>query len=295
MTHRALILLLLPFAAQADDPFACVDPDVVDAFLDSQYVESARYSTGLPAEAPDLPLPAELELVGSRATDSHFSIAYRFDGNAEVALSNSLESLKHAGWTDASTGGGGYQKGFRGGAVTRSTILCHQSEPGPLNIEAWGRARDALLEVSLFRHPVGHLCAAAPVTSSPVPELYLPDLELPQGAGMQRSRTEGGGEEYSAVVVVSTTLSPGALLRHFDEQIRTQGWTADSAWSGDRTVGSVWTRDDPRGQPVIGTLRIAEVSSGVLNARFTVISLVPHSRYERHHYEGDPSTLAVLD
>jgi hypothetical protein len=284
MTHRAL-LLFLPLTAFAADPLACVDPAFIDAFLEKGHGESTRFSTEVPAEAARLRLPAEFELVGSKSSESYVTVAYRAGGNTATALSSSIESLKRAGWKDPPADGGTFH-GFHGSVQSSGNLLCHPSEPGPLSVEAWSYRGHALLTFSLFRHTIGDVCSGPDVASLLRLGNYLPDLKVPKGAELKDNHTEGGGDEYSAVVVLSTDLRPDALLKHFDDQIRAQGWTADAGWSGSMSVGSVWTRKDPDG-PVLGTLRIAEVSSGVFNARFTVISLV-----QSDPYRGNPRTLA---
>lgn len=272
MTHRALFLLLLPFPVLAADPLACVDPAFINAFLESGQGESTRFSTELPADAARLRLPAEFELVGSKSSESYVSVAYRSGEHTSTALSSSIEALKRAGWKDPPADGG-TAYGFHGSVQSSGNTLCHPSEPGPLSVEAWSYRGHALLAFSLFRHTIGDVCSGPDVNRITRLEKHLPDLEVPTGAELKDNYTEGGGDEYSAVVVLSTDLRPDELLKHFDDQIRTQGWTGDGGWSGSMSVGSVWTRKDEDG-PVLGTLRIAEVSSGVFNARFTALSLV---------------------
>lgn len=281
MTHRALFLLLLPVAAFAADPLACVDPAFINAFLESGQGESTRFSTELPAEAARLRLPAEFELVGSKSSESYVTVAYRSGENVATALSSSIGSLKRAGWKDPPADGG-TAYGFHGSVQSSGNTLCHPSEPGPLSVEAWSYRGHALLAFSLFRHTIGDVCSGPDVNRLLRMVKYVPDLEVPKGAELKDNHTEGGGDVYSAVVVLSTDLRPNALLKHFDDQIRAQGWAADAGWSGSMSVGSVWTRKGEDG-PVLGTLRIAEVSSGVFNARFTAMSLVHnwHRRVER--------------
>lgn len=299
MMHRALILLFLPFPTLAADPFACVDPDIVDAFIGNPYAEPARYSTELPAEAADLPLPADLELVGSMTRGSNVTIAYKSGLDADAALSGSVESLKGAGWKEPEPDPANpFLRGFHSGSAPSTTMLCRQAEPGALSIRARNRSGHALLTFSLYRHQEGTQCAAEPLTARLLDfslQRYIPNLEVPEGAEVRHNGGGGSNDEYSTRVVVLTTLSRDALLRHFDDQIRTQGWTADSGWSGGMTAGTVWTRNDSNDRPLVGTMRIAEASDGVFNARFTVISVTPADDFGGSSswstYEGGASSV----
>lgn len=279
MMHRALILLFLPFPALAADPFACVDPDIVDAFIGNPYAEPARYSTELAAEAASLPLPADLELVGSMTRGANVTVAYTSERDADAALSGSVESLKGAGWTEPEADPGNpFSRGFRGGSAPSTTVLCRQAEPGALSIQARNRSGDALLTFSLHRHEERTPCAAEPVAARLLEislQRYIPSLQVPEGAEVRHNGSGGSNDEYRTSVVISTTLSRDGLLRHFDDQVRAQGWTADSGWSGGMTAGTVWTRNDANDRPLVGTMRIAEASDGVFNARFSVMSVAP--------------------
>ena len=279
MMHRVLILLFLPFPALAADPFACVDPDIVDAFVGNPYAEPAQYSTELPAEAADLPLPADLELTGSMTRGANVTVAYTSAQEAEAALAASVESLKRAGWQEPQPHPANpFHRGFHDASGPSTTVLCREDEPGALSVQARNRAGDSLLTFSLQRQGERSPCTTVPVTA-PLLELplsrYLPKLEVPKGAKIRNSGGGGSNHEYGTSVVVSTTLSRDDLLRHFDEQIRAQGWTADSGWSGGMTAGTVWTRSDAENRPLVGTMRIAEAAEGVFNARFSVMSVAP--------------------
>ena len=275
--RRALLLLFLPFPVFAADPFACVDRDIFDAFVGNPHAGPARFSTEVPAKLADLPLPAGLEPLGSMTRGSDIEVAYRSAQDADTTLSSTVEVLKRAGWIEPGSWSP-FSRGFQSGSEPRTTALCHPSEPGALNIQANNRAGHALLTISLSGRGARIQCAAEPVVS-PLIEIplqrYLPDLQVPEGAELRHKGAGGSNDEYSIRVIVLTTSSRDTLLRHFDDQLRAQGWTADSAWSGGMTAGTVWTRKDPDDRPLVGTMRIAEGSAGVFNAHFTVMTVTP--------------------
>ena len=102
---------------------------------------------------------------------------------------------------------------------------------------------------------------------------------MPANAKLSRNSSGGGGDEYSAYIVVSTTMSRDELLRHFDDQILDQLWLADTGWSGNSSSGSVWSETGTNNDALIGELRVAEASIGVFNVRFTVSSVDPDNYY----------------
>jgi hypothetical protein len=283
MIRYALISLILPIAAFADDPFACVDSRVVDAFVNHWHEEAPRYSTSLPAKAAALNLPADLEFVGSKLSGSNMTVAYTSDQPTKVAFASSLESLEAAGWKPLSEHN--WHGGFQTRAVPMSSTLCHGSEPESMSVTAKEHPESALLLISLYaQESHSQVCrrSAEPRTWITPLQKYLPILDTPAGARASRNGSGGGDDEYSANITLSTTMSRDDLLQYFDDQIRAQGWVADSGWSGSSTVGTVWTRPDPKGQPLIGTMRIATARDGVFHARFTVISMEPDNLFEGH-------------
>ena len=111
MIRRCLVLLFLPLAAFADDPFACVDTDVLDAFVGDWY-SSAQYSTELPPEAASLAVSPRFELVGSMKAGSDTKIVYKSGQEPGAALVSSIELLESAGWKDQGSEHG-FVRGFR--------------------------------------------------------------------------------------------------------------------------------------------------------------------------------------
>lgn len=99
---------------------------------------------------------------------------------------------------------------------------------------------------------------------------------------MHSNGSGGGGDEYSADLVISTGMSPDALLQYFGDQLREQGWMPDSAWSGRVTSGTLWTSTDSNEKLLSGTLRVAQASAEVFHVRFTIVSLAPENYFSGH-------------
>ena len=57
MNRFVLLILAVSTASLADDPFACVDPDVAEAFLGGWSRGLPTYSTAVPDNFPELNVP----------------------------------------------------------------------------------------------------------------------------------------------------------------------------------------------------------------------------------------------
>ncbi len=119
------------------------------------------------------------------------------------------------------------------------------------------------------------------------PELhkYLPVLQVPAKAKASNIGSGGGGDEYSAHVVVSSTMGRAELMSYFDDTIRDQQWVPDAGWSGSTSSGSVWTKTDEDSKGMVGVLRIADAAADIYNVRFTVSSIDPGK-----HFSGSSSS-----
>ena len=98
MNRFALLLLALPTAIFADDPFDCVDPDIVEAFLGNWYQNRPNYSTSIPDDFVKMGLPAHFTLVGSAVHGSSVSVVYKTEENANAALSSVVDVMENEGW-----------------------------------------------------------------------------------------------------------------------------------------------------------------------------------------------------
>jgi hypothetical protein len=269
--------LLLPMTALADDPLACVDPDIRAVFLgpvEIGYRHTMRYSTTLPARFEDVPVPPDLEFVGSQTVGEQVTAAYASGDDIQGLLASAVEELQSAGWERAGFGRGD-DSGFRTMNDDHSALLCRESAPGAVSVSTMKRAGRTYLLVSLHGTTVCDIVKGDWPRHSISLEDYLPVLDVPPGADVHRRGRGGGGDEYSSDAILSTPTKRDALLRHFDDQLRQQGWTRDSAWSGAATAGTLWTKSDRDGKPLFGTFRLAQAGSELFHARFTVISVDP--------------------
>lgn len=283
MIRIALILFVLPMTAVANDPFACVDPDIADAFLGYWHESRPQYSTSVPADFFDTKLPATFELVGSKSSDSNVTVVYKSRQSAEAALASSMKAMEDAGWKDFTLSYRASLGGFRSQSVPTSASMCHDSYPGEMNIIAKQSSGRTFVSFAVYHQDRSRKCSdltPSPDMQDRIPlKKYLPILNIPANAKLTRNGSGGGGDEYSAYIVVSTTVSRDELLRHFDDQIRDQLWLADTGWSGNSSLGSVWSKTGTNNDALVGELRIAEASIGVFNVRFTVSSVDPGNYY----------------
>lgn len=265
--HTLVPLFLFPLAALAADPFACVDPDVVDAFID--WHADARYSTALPPALREVPFPAEFELVATRFRDSGVTAAFRTEQDRTAAFSASVRAVAAAGWEAKSNPA--EPRGFQTVTMSDWGWTCRSGRPEAISITAKPRPDHTLLAVTVHTRPGRAACGARPEWSIPLRQ-YVPDFDVPGDARVERNTAGGGDDEYSARLTVAAKLSREEILEHFGEQLREQDWDFDSAWSGRSSAGTVWTSADESGAPLYGTLRVVETSPGLFYLRFSVVS-----------------------
>lgn len=290
MRRLSFVLFVAPASALAADPFACVDPDAAEAFLGNWYQEPSTYSTTIPAEFPDAVLPAPFELIGSSTSETTTFVVYKSETDTREALAEAEAALEPAGWLDRSEFNTAQYGGFQVREKAVGTVLCRDSRAASMSIMVKEGTASTYLSLMTHNQPYAQICGddgARLRTDRRGPELrkYLPVLQLPVDAKASRVGSGGGGDEYSARVVVSSPMSRSDLMTHFDQEIRRQEWLPDGGWTGSTSSGSVWTKTDEDGMGMVGVLRIADAATGVYNVRFTVSSINPEK-----HFSGSSST-----
>lgn len=290
MKRFALILFVIPISAFAEDPFSCVDPDIADAFLGHWNQGRPTYSSSVPADFLNTELPTNLELIGSSVSGSMTTVVYKSKANPDEALASTMEVLKNAGWKDLSESHYQRRGGFQVGPKPVSTALCHDSKAGSISVVAKKGSNSTLLSLVAYRQNQPRTCDEQRSESrmhhrGPELHKYLPVLRVPAKAKASNIGSGGGGDEYSAHVVVSSTMGRAELMSYFDDKIRDQQWVPDAAWSGSTSSGTVWTKTDEDGKGMVGVLRIADAAADVYNVRFTVSSVDPGK-----HFSGSSSS-----
>lgn len=276
---RACILILgLAQTAYADDPFACVDPDVVDAFLGDPFRGRGTYSTNLPDEYADLKLPPGLSLVASQRMDSGTTVVYKTNGVREEALDAAVEAMAAIGWAEKEPqnrrGTGGFQTSAQ---RFSATMLCHDDSAGALHITATDKADRTFLYYGL--QPVSPTCGDEdpPHVGHDTSEIMslLPTLRLPEEVTATSNGMGGNGHQVSSRVDVSGPLSRSDLSTFLEDQIRDQQWEFQTRWSSLNSSGSVWALETVDSGLLVGTLHLMDAGADPIRIRFSVTPADP--------------------
>lgn len=273
MRSVALLVLVIANAAYADDPFACVDSDVSDAFLGDPYRGRGEYSTTIPDGFVDLKVPAESSIVGSQTVDSMTTVIFKTKLERGRALSSAVDAMAQSGWTEHE-----YQRrSVTGGFQTSShrvsaTVLCNDKYPDALSVIASKKSGQTF--VSYVQYAASQSCDAksqAELQRDPTEIMRLiPRLKLPEGTKAANTGMGGSGHQVSSYVDVSRTVSRSDLSNSLEDQIRDQGWEFQTSWSSHHSSGSVWALDTVNDGLLIGTLHLFESEVGPIRVRFTV-------------------------
>lgn len=274
MNRLAALLTVLAAPVLADDPFDCVDPVFLDAFLGHWGQQQSTYSTAVPPEFPPLVLPEELDLVGSQVSAVFMRVAFESSEPRSEVVAKTLTALEMDGWKQVDQQRGMPRGGFTMSSQPVSRLVCRDSKPGTMNLTAREVAGRSILTLSIHGQQSRQSCAdleeqRRPGHAGPLMEL-MPSLSLPPDAETTNVGMGGSGDEMSSRVVVSTTKSRQGLLEFLGNQIREQDWVADSAWSGNVSSGSVWSLSSADHGLFVGVLRITQASSDVFNVRFSI-------------------------
>ncbi len=225
----------------------CVEPDIAAAFMRNSYL-----SREFPPDFPNIPeVPDGFELIGSHQwfNRRQVTVAWRTDISTESARNAIGQLLEHAGWLVLTPRTQQPHGGFVGQQQRR--IQDFQSfctdEHGQLNLDVWESSVGTTVSLMQYQRD-----SRAPSCEDMVNSLqryssrglteYLPTLQLPSEVTNDQSGSSGGGDEAHAEATVVTDVRADEFLAHFDPQMRDQGWTYDTAFSGLEVSGSIWRR-----------------------------------------------------
>lgn len=276
MKRITLFCLMLPAAAFGDDPFACVDPDFADAFLGNAYFGRPTYSTDVPAAFTGLQVPESFSLIGSEISSHTVRVIYKTDASAEAAVSAAVDRIAGSEWRNLSDLMQMPRGGFQTRAIPRMARLCRDKEPGLLSINASDAQGQTHLSFSISNYGEGQTCSALQ-TQSTMQGRYqmnfwdkLPQLNLPADTQSTSAGMGGGGNEYHSDIIVSSGMSRNILVGYLGDQIRDQGWTFDTGWSGNFSAGSIWSKTSPEDATLIGILHAYGESPDTYRVRFAI-------------------------
>lgn len=272
MRRATLFLLFLSGASNADDPFACVDPDVANAFLGNRYQGRPEYSTTVPDGFVRLDVPAGFSLVGSQMSGSTTTVVYKTRMNADPAMKAAVGALAESGWIENDDRRRSARRGFQTRSAPAATVLCHDDETGALSVIANDKSGQTL--VSYVRHAESQSCGdqtvARPRHDPGEMMSQLPILKLPNGVKASNTGMGGNGDEVNSRVDISGAIGRAELQSHFEDQIRTQRWEYQTRWSSHFSSGSVWTLDTAEDGILIGTLHVYDSDADPIRVRFSV-------------------------
>jgi len=279
MNRFVLLILAASATSFADDPFACVDPDIADAFLGGWYQNSPTYSTSVPGDFVELNIPTSLTLVGSQVADSHMMAVYKTEESTEAALSAAVSAMTEAGWTAISDQQMPTMRGFQSSLQPRAISLCSDDKSDALSVMVNGKSGQTYVSYSMYGHMQSRICSEQVPTAPMAPHGtlmgHLPILKLPENAKSFNGGGGGSGDEANTRVDVLTAMSQSELLSFIGDQVRDQQWEFDTNWSGRMSSGSLWTLDTPDDGILIGMLHIFGPSVGAVRVRFSVSSAEP--------------------
>lgn len=252
-----------------DDPLACVDPDIRDAFVGlSGFGVESTINRAAPAWFPEQ-LPDELILIGNSSGGHGNRVAFKTTLAPTTAASRLVQALEAVGWqrVDQRLPDNG---GFRSRQTPREVpSLCHDKLG---NAQIMARARDSDTLVQVFQREQRSSCRS----HNQIQQAYqqsdqslMPTLDLPADAKNHvGSGHSSSGRDQESRTEFRSNSSPGQLQSFFAKQLQEQGWTADAQWQGSVSVGSAWTNTTEQDDLLSGLLRIDVGTDNRYKVRF---------------------------
>lgn len=216
-----------------------------------------------PDDIPSDLLPPGLEILGSTTQFESSVIVLAAREQPDSAVSRYEAHLLGAGWTKPPAPQARPMRGFvsaDAGQVTydRPDMAC-RGEEFVTYTGTYRRNGGSLVKVTYSRGNRYSMCKARQdVTTykSPYDEAPVPLLRAPFGS----ITTDGGGisvlsnNSFSLSTQLTTRLTPGDLVEHYDRQMREQGWASIGDGSLKIVAARTYRKNDDQGRPWIGTL-----------------------------------------
>ncbi|MDJ0748700.1 MAG: hypothetical protein QNJ11_04400 [Woeseiaceae bacterium] len=278
------MILAIANSAHADDPFACVDADVADAFLGDLYSGRGEYSTTVPDGFVDLSVPPGLTLVGSRTTDSTMSVVFKASMGTDRALNAAADAMARSGWAESEQQSRRVRRGFQtSSSPTTALLICHDDYSGALSVIASDKSGQTF--VSYLQHPTSQGCKAGGPNRvrhdlSETMRL-MPTLNLPESARASNTGMGGNGHQVNSRADVFGAMSRSDLSSFLENQIRDQEWEFQTSWSSHHSSGSVWVLDTPGAGLLVGTLHLFDTGVDPIRVRFSVSPADPTKGEDR--------------
>ncbi|HTP38103.1 MAG TPA: hypothetical protein VMI92_00870 [Steroidobacteraceae bacterium] len=275
-------------AALAQEPFQCVNPDVLNALVFNARVESRLVAKRtLPDVADGYAAPADFTLIGSvvRGANVLTSVGYKTALEARKAFDNLLQFMNAEGWQPEFT------------PRTPPAVTVAGPPPLAVNLCRNGERRNFLIrDIEGVRYAMisGYETSPPRACNVPAPQQVtlqgmqtnplaainalhdsLPQLSFPETARMIAPPPGAENLNTDAVFSVTRIESPdtaATLAGLLSPQLVAQNWSNDAKWSGALSTGSTWIRKTDDGKKYWGTLEILSLGKGIYNVRFTLAS-----------------------
>lgn len=215
-----------------------------------------------PDDIPTDLLPRGLEILGSTTQFESSVIVLASREQPDSAVSRYEAHLLGAGWTKPPAPQARPMRGFVSadvGQVTydRPDMAC-RGEEFVTYTGMYRRNGGSLVKVTYSRGIRYSMCKARQdVTTyrSLYDEAPIPLLRAPLGS----TTNDGGGmsssnNSFSLSTRLTTRLTPGELVDHYDKQMREQGWASVGDGSLEVLAAHTYRKNDDQGRPWIGTL-----------------------------------------
>ena len=216
-----------------------------------------------PDDVPSDLLPPGLEILGSTTQFESSVIVLAAREQPDSAVSRYEAHLLGAGWTKPPAPQARPMRGFVSadvGQITydRPDVACRGEEFVTYS-GTYRRNGGSLVKVTYSRGNRYSMCKARQdVTTyrSPYDEAPVPLLRAPVGS----ITTDGGNmsassnNSFSLSTRLTTQLTPGELVDHYDKQMREQGWASVGDGSLKILAARTYRRNDDQGRPWTGTL-----------------------------------------
>ena len=216
-----------------------------------------------PDDVPSDLLPPGLEILGSTTQFESSVIVLAAREQPDSAVSRYEAHLLGVGWTKPPAPQARPMRGFVSadvGQVTydRPDVACRGEEFVTYS-GTYRRNGGSLVKVTYSRGNRYSMCKARQdVTTykSPYDEAPVPLLRAPVGS----ITTDGGNmsassnNSFSLSTRLTTRLTPGELVDHYDKQMREQGWASVGDGSLKILAARTYRKNDDQGRPWTGTL-----------------------------------------
>ena len=268
---------LVSLSAFGQDLLQCVNPDVINTLLMVSR-EAPEYT--LTPDRPDVlagfSAPPEFAWIGSRSTAFDVKAAYRTDLEPLAARQAFVAAMQGQGFQVLSED----DSGFVLTSPPLLTSMCRESVVGTIILREVGNAR--YLTVSFPNQIQPRSCEAMRNQTASVgrrgfdliPKLITPpEVEISRRPGaLPTGSGSGSNDSFTSSIEVQGVDSMSGLASLLSDQIRDQGWSADSSWSGSVSAGSTWMRDDD-GTLLAGQLIVRSIGAGYYDLSFTLSSV----------------------